>query len=344
MSYTGARAILYMSLLVIIFPTHSYGAGVGGAGAGLALNGDKHHRNVEHRGRHHHNQQQQHGNQNLEDATQLTTTPSGELEDRREDFDNACCSRQEKYVAIGFGVSGEVVQLDVGQCQKSCRSLFTLMDPDITDSDISPFKPCAAEAACLPSKSRLQRVSTLHGMQQLAVVEECECRHKPERCYRQPHTLQLYPGTPYETHLDVGICSGRCQSEAGCRPVRNKTVSVPGPNGVHCHSVIEECTCTGGCYRMSSLEIVYDYTDLVLNDTETSPAIKEVDVGRCSGTCTGGQTRKCLFRDQADPNKCLAGLYGKQSSCTPSHFKVHRYTSKDRQAKEIIAITDCKCM
>ncbi|PSN39271.1 hypothetical protein C0J52_14638 [Blattella germanica] len=95
---------------------------------------------------------------------------------------------------------------------------------------------------------------------------------------------------------------------------------------------------------MSSLETVYDYTNVADNETETSPAVKEVDVGRCTGTCSGGQTRKCLFRDQADPNKCLAGLYGKQSSCTPSHFKVHRYTTKERQAKEIISITDCKCM
>jgi hypothetical protein len=74
------------------------------------------------------------------------------------------------------------------------------------------LQACARQSACLPSRSRLQRVSTLHGMQEHLVVEECGCWHKPNRCYRQAHTLQLYPGTPYETHLDVGSCSGRCES------------------------------------------------------------------------------------------------------------------------------------
>jgi hypothetical protein len=74
------------------------------------------------------------------------------------------------------------------------------------------LQPCSGESACLPTKSRLQRVSTLLGMQEHLVVEECGCRHRPNRCYRQAHALQLYPGTPYETHLDVGTCSGRCES------------------------------------------------------------------------------------------------------------------------------------
>lgn len=62
------------------------------------------------------------------------------------------------------------------------------------------------------------------------------------------------------------------------------------------------------------------------------------------GSCPGAQIQKCLYRDHADPSKCLSGLYGKQSLCTPSHHKVHRYTTKDRQTKEIISITDCKCI
>ena len=64
-----------------------------------------------------------------------------------------------------------------------------------------------------------------------------------------------------------------CCAESGCRPVKNKTVSVEGPNGVQCHSVVEECSCTGGCYRMSYLETVYDYTDVSDNDTGSSPDV-----------------------------------------------------------------------
>lgn len=83
------------------------------------------------------------------------------------------------------------------------------------------LQPCAGESACLPSRSRVQRVSTLRGMQEVPVVEECGCSYKQERCYRHPHTLQLHPGTPYETHLDVGACSGRCDSGEHTDPPRD---------------------------------------------------------------------------------------------------------------------------
>ncbi|GFG39203.1 hypothetical protein Cfor_04162 [Coptotermes formosanus] len=296
---------------------------------GLSLKDLKHTRNVEHKGRHHH-------------TTQHSTSPP-EVEEVTETSESSCCSRQAKFVPIGFGGSGEVVRLDVGHCQKSCTSVPSLVEPDFVDFRSSVAKPCAGESACLPSRSRVQRVSTLRGMQEVPVVEECGCSYKQERCYRHPHTLQLHPGTPYETHLDVGACSGRCDSEFGCRPVKNRTVSVPGPNGVQCHSVIEECSCTAGCYRMSYLETVYDYADFS-DDTVASPTVMEIDVGQCTGLCSGGQTQKCLYRDRTDSSKCLASLYGKQSSCTPARFEVYRYTTKDRQIKELISIKDCKCM
>jgi hypothetical protein len=38
------------------------------------------------------------------------------------------------------GVSEEDIQLDVGHCHKSCRSLFTLIDPDFADLESSVFK------------------------------------------------------------------------------------------------------------------------------------------------------------------------------------------------------------
>jgi len=71
---------------------------------------------------------------------------------------------------------------------------------------------------------------------------------------------------------------------------------------------------------------------------------QEIDVGQCTGLCFGGKTQKCLYRDQTDSSKCLASLYGKQSSCTPARFEVYRYTTKDHQIKELISIKDCKCM
>nr|CAD7257443.1 unnamed protein product [Timema shepardi] len=128
------------------------------------------------------------------------------------------------------------------------------------------------------------------------------------------------------------------QHLGGCRPLRNKTVTVPGPNGAECHSVIEQCACAGSCYRTSYMETVYDYVDT------DEPLVKEIDVGRCVGSCSGADTRKCVFRDKKTPGKCIAGLYGKQTSCTPSQFKVHRYSDKEKRTKEVISITACKCL
>ncbi|PSN39273.1 hypothetical protein C0J52_14637 [Blattella germanica] len=73
------------------------------AGAGVSLNELKNNRN-EHRGRHNHNKHKHGGGQSIEDSTAEPTTPPPEVDERKEDFDNACCSRQEKYVAIGFEI------------------------------------------------------------------------------------------------------------------------------------------------------------------------------------------------------------------------------------------------
>nr|CAD7201123.1 unnamed protein product [Timema douglasi] len=213
-----------------------------------------------------------------------------------------------------------------------------LYRPDTAHGEKSySLKSCPEDWMCTPSSSAVHRVSTLRGLQEFTVVEGCECRERPPICTRESSSLLLHPGTPYETRLDVGVCSGHCQL-GGCRPLRNKTVTVPGPNGAECHSVIEQCACAGSCYRTSYMETVYDYVDT------DEPLVKEIDVGRCVGSCSGADTRKCVFRDKKTPGKCIAGLYGKQTSCTPSQFKVHRYSDKEKRTKEVISITACKCL
>ncbi|CAG2057449.1 unnamed protein product [Timema podura] len=206
-----------------------------------------------------------------------------------------------------------------------------------TMTSVRMHDSCPEDWMCVPSSSAVQRVSTLRGLQEFTVVEGCECRERPPICTRESSSLLLHPGTPYEMRLDVGVCSGHCQL-GGCRPLRNKTVTVPGPNGAECHSVIEQCACAGSCYRTSYMETVYDYVDT------DEPLVKEIDVGRCVGSCSGADTRKCVFRDKKNPGKCMAGLYGKQTSCTPSQFKVNRYSDKEKRTKEVISITACKCL
>nr|CAD7423192.1 unnamed protein product [Timema monikensis] len=255
---------------------------------------------------------------------------------------STCCVRHEKHVTIGFGISGEMVQLDVGKCRKNCRTSHMeslQLSKDLNGSSMNEHlqQSCPEDWMCIPSSSAVQRVSTLRGLQEFTVVEGCECRERPPICTRESSSLLLHPGTPYETRLDVGVCSGHCQL-GGCRPLRNKTVTVPGPNGAECHSVIEQCACAGSCYRTSYMETVYDYVDT------DEPLVKEIDVGRCVGSCSGADTRKCVFRDKKTAGKCVAGLYGKQTSCTPSQFKVHRYSDKEKRTKEVISITACKCL
>jgi hypothetical protein len=42
--------------------------------------------------------------------------------------------------ALFAGVPNEDIQLDVGHCQRSCRGLFSLIDPDFADLESSVFK------------------------------------------------------------------------------------------------------------------------------------------------------------------------------------------------------------
>ncbi|XP_023708758.1 uncharacterized protein LOC111865183 [Cryptotermes secundus] len=102
--------------------------------AGLSLNGLEHHRNFEHRGRH------RHGTQTADDSPSEPTTTASEVEDIGQNIENACCIRQEKYISIGLGASDEDIQLDVGNCQRSCRSLFWPIDLEFADLESSFFK------------------------------------------------------------------------------------------------------------------------------------------------------------------------------------------------------------
>ena len=51
---------------------------------------------------------------------------------------------------------------------------------------------------------------TLAGLQQVAVIEDCSCLQKPQHCQRLQHNVIHFPGTPFETVVDIGKCSGNC--------------------------------------------------------------------------------------------------------------------------------------
>ena len=53
---------------------------------------------------------------------------------------------------------------------------------------------------------------TMSGMQEVAVIEDCSCMSDPELCHRVEERVIHFPGTPFETSVDVGRCSGPCMS------------------------------------------------------------------------------------------------------------------------------------
>ncbi|OXA62433.1 hypothetical protein Fcan01_00979 [Folsomia candida] len=205
---------------------------------------------------------------------------------------------------------------------------------------------CLSDATvCRPTLTRRERHFGLGGVyHEVEVIETCDCvpLSGGDGCEKLSRPIRLHSDTPFETVVDMGECVGRCDQGSGspssCRPVRNKTKSVEGPNGVECMQVIEECACTGGCYRVKEFFKVFDYShihslrnssgtsspaslldednlipSLSSNSVTTSPPplsstrggggeplTKLIDIGRCEGSCFIGKQGQV-----AVTSKCL---------------------------------------
>jgi hypothetical protein len=77
--------------------------------------------------------------------------------------------------------------------------------------DVAP-KSCGEDSHCLPTRTVVERHMTMSGMQEVAVIEDCSCMSDPELCHRVEERVIHFPGTPFETSVDVGRCSGPCMS------------------------------------------------------------------------------------------------------------------------------------
>lgn len=72
---------------------------------------------------------------------------------------------------------------------------------------------CAEESThCLPVRTVVERHMTMTGLKEVAVIESCSCLPDPELCHRVQEHIIHYPGTPFETSVDVGRCSGPCNA------------------------------------------------------------------------------------------------------------------------------------
>ncbi|XP_043269335.1 uncharacterized protein [Venturia canescens] len=258
-----------------------------------------------------------------------------------------CCARHEKMIDVGEGISREVIRIDAGHCRMQCPKHVS---DDPGDASRPAVTTCSAQNShCHPRAARLERVSTLQGVKVIEAVDTCDCSINFIDCRRESLTHLVHSGTPHQVVIDVGVCMGFCSTNLGsCKPLRNRTISVPGPNGDEVYQVIGECRCAGNCYRMDHTESVLDFSEIEIKDgtntTDVKPLVKQINVGQCVGSCPGNETETCLLRDKKKPSRCLAGLYSKQHTCTPASFKVHEYRTRRGSRREIIQISECACI
>ncbi|XP_011501124.1 PREDICTED: uncharacterized protein LOC105364794 [Ceratosolen solmsi marchali] len=254
-----------------------------------------------------------------------------------------CCVRQKKMIDVGHGISGEVIQIDTGYCKSFCHRHFV---DDSGDLSRPAIQKCMPNTQCRPRTARLDRISTIEGVKTIEVIDSCDCS-TGQKCRRDVYSQILYMGTPYQVEIDVGICVGRCK-KFHCRPTKNSSVSIHGPNGDEVHQVIERCSCTGSCHRMDRVETILDFSGIEIkedmNIAEAKPILRQINIGQCVGECSGNTTETCILRDKKNPTKCLAAVYSKNQNCIAVKFKVHEYRTRRGMKRDIIQILQCACV
>ncbi|CAL4122185.1 unnamed protein product [Meganyctiphanes norvegica] len=277
-----------------------------------------------------------------------------ELHDIGDLFDNTCCVREKKQKKIGVTAGTlEDIIVDLGRCRKHCgresqhlkkKEFERLMQdyPDLNPMELFQLhsgqprgRPsCPDSSTCTASESREEQILTSEGIVHVNIIEECNCKPKPNACQRQSKFVTMHKGTPLETTIDVGECQGRCTRDLGCKATRTKTVAVEGPNGSECASVIETCGCEDSCYRASFYEQVYNYT------VDGQPSVEVIDVGTCVGECDTTPENHCVLRDDSG---CRMSLVKRTSSCSPSGINHINVRQKNGLTRTISSITHCGC-
>ncbi|CAL8113352.1 unnamed protein product [Orchesella dallaii] len=234
------------------------------------------------------------------------------------------------------------------------------------------------QSECLPSSVKREIYYDLSGeVKDFDVIESCECVSLPqEGCQRISSMVKVNVDSPYERELDIGKCIGSCDDDSehclSCRPVRNRTISVEGPNGAQCLNVIDECQCVGNCFRVRQFLKVFDYTHVfegpltndvngtvirttntnssingiprTMNESATEPLTKVIDIGRCSGSCSDVPlASKCLVWSTTNNGTCLSALTGGRSKCTATKFVSHSYMDKHGKRHTVVSVTGCSC-
>ncbi|XP_071997657.1 uncharacterized protein [Engystomops pustulosus] len=285
--------------------------------------------------------------------------------DRRNVF-AGCCKRQNNIVYIGQDISGSPVSMDVGLCRPYCgvpqrlnsyNSGFpglpkhsSMLDflknkklreriPDTTMTSGSE-PSCPHETRCQPTNVRLERVLLYQGIQEVEVIEDCQCNPTPHECIRMPFLKTFFPDTPFESTVDVGKCSSPTVSPGlWCAPTKFDTVIVESPNGAEVVQIVETCEMKEHCYRVTYFEYYYEILYNAMGVKEET--LKEIDVGQCLGGCSSGN--HCLLRDSRIRDHCFVWAEGSGNVCIPQEYETHLFRSRNGHIRSVLAIKSCKC-
>nr|XP_013051783.2 uncharacterized protein LOC106045700 isoform X1 [Anser cygnoides] len=277
--------------------------------------------------------------------------------------ERGCCQRQRHFLHVGRDVSGSPVSVDVGKCRSTCPSQpisshhpgllglsrrTSMLDflrskklqvghPEVPGAPRS----CPPGSRCEPACIHVERLLLLEGDREVEVVDGCHCSAWPKECLRLPALKTFFPDSPWEVTVDVGRCSEPTYSAGSlfCMPTKFSTALVKNPRGGEVVQTLESCEMKEKCYRVSQVEYYYEIVHSSTGHREKR--LKEIDVGRCLGSCSSGDP--CLLRESQGGEKCLVWAEAASSHCAPHRYDVHMFRSHRDRIRTVVAIQQCKC-
>ena len=94
---------------------------------------------------------------------------------------------------------------------------------------------------CLETSSVINVLYTNNGVSEHKQVLDCDCIKKSE-CTLIDHIHTYYPGTIYETNINVGQCIGKCNNSI-CKDIEFDTMKIKSPEGEKIIKKIKKCSC-----------------------------------------------------------------------------------------------------
>ncbi|XP_068277024.1 LOW QUALITY PROTEIN: uncharacterized protein [Nyctibius grandis] len=275
-----------------------------------------------------------------------------------------CCRRQSHFLHIGHDVPGSPVSVDVGWCRSSCLSqrissphpgllglsrhssmLKCLRSKKVRNCRSStPTHRCSREppAPALPAAPAVSLpvgwLLLFEGGWEVEVVDGCHCSMCPEECLRLPALKTFFPDSPWEVTVDVGRCSDLTYSADGlfCVPTKFNTALVKIPQGGEVVRTLESCEMKEKCCRVSRVE--YHCETVHSSAGHGEERLKEIDVGRCLGSCSSGFVSIC--RESQGGEKCLLWAEG---ASNPYQYNVCAFRSCRKHIRNVAAIQQCEC-